>query len=493
MVDFVNLVLQEMQGDSTPSANTNVVMGANSPHMSLKISSNNSVHTQPKTSVKKYISKSKKKKNKYLFGESEGTALTPTEDASKVEPISPSDKNDEEIDPEELKKVNTFYRENLNNLKSVWDPKYTVKYNSPLPGDIEDLFTKVHYSVIRKVKDSSQYDMKHIYPLMDLIANLDEAKGNIADMKNWLNKFEENLKKSPGAPLDYTAIHPWIKTIRDDYFQKQAKENVGAMTLENPDLAQKAIMPVIMSLLAVRKKVRSHVVDFTQTPSSVPFVEDIIYNPQKYAGGGIQIPNDLQSLYDDVSAKSLMFIGKFAKDYFDSEVQRLDIELQDENSTYKTFLNNAKLKTETVLVNTDESLISFEDFFVKEGQRFGPENTGQTYKDGPKGVSVVPSKASNEKKPEKTKEIKTFDWEYFTNSDNPINPELEQLQGGYTVANLKKQADNDNGHAEALYDKLTEFANYIRTQPQRDLAGAMNALSKGLQGLIGTAGASLKF
>lgn len=436
-----------------------------------------------------------------------------------------------------------FFNDNKNDLKANWDSKF-VNISIPFPETniTEKLIGAVYNHASRDsgLNAVGNENVKRYFPIVDLLARLfdknveikNTKKDTVPTFKLVLNEFIADLKQFRGIPSDFPPKSMMGKRLIEQF--NKSLPDLGAIALDKEPYPTNSIWFAIMTLLAARKKYRSNKIDLTKVPSSEKYVEDLIINFEKYAGGTNLVPRQFQSLYgDNITPQELVNIGKLANNYMEREADRLNPGYQLDKSKKKqallAFIKNAPLVKES---------LDFYSLFRKVflGEVFTTPDQAKSEIDKEMG-DVSPETSSTSTTSEAPK-VNTFDWTPYivkikdvepskdnqaTNNESTENKnslfdqiynsillseessgdtnkedetskpsEVEKidnspkpLNGGYILKNIKEQPSEENNKAKPLYDALLKLANYIRSQKQRDIAGALTSLAGGMRAFGG--------
>ena len=545
----------------------------------------------------------------------------------------------------------TFFkdRKNLDQVKLAYNAKFTnIGIAFPEDNVTTTLIQAVHNHASRDsgLNAVGNENVKKYFPIVDLLARLfdtsTETKNAKPDFESVLKKFLTELNQFRGIPSDFPPKSMMGKRLIDQF--NKSLPDIGTITLDKEPYPTNSIWFAVMTLLAARKKYRSNKIDLTKVPSSEKYVEDLIINFEKYAGGTNLVPRQFQSLYgDNITPQELVNIGKLANDYMEREAERLgkEIDKSKKKQTLLAFIKNAPLIK--MSVPTNESF-GFESFFdqiflefttsnragyrttqnnaqVKISKQFPQKKfRGKKPRYGnPKTKSTSEPDSSDQATGNGSKEIEVFDWTNFLtnkvsstdtatsasssetsestegsnaetekvqktveslfdviyqsclsednflfevrrgnsarkqlkaakekakgNTDEPTEMESEvttvpatdektaqavpneptekesnaetapapttdektaqavpdavdltamQLDKGYILKNIKEQPSQENNKAKPLYDALLKLANYIRSQKQRDITGAINSAAGVMRSISSIGGPTMR-
>ena len=230
--------------------------------------------------------------------------------------------------------------------------------------------------------------------------------------------FRSYVPLSGKANVLYTVISKQISS-----------QIIGQLALANFDT--KSIKEAFYGLLNAHKKIRMFGLNDANPFEDNFFIDDLIINYKKYAGGNVEIPAKLKLLYDNVHAESIYSIAIAINTFFESEKNSLispyrDMLIKNVNNKIGDFILNRPINTLTKLFEYD---------------------------------CVLESKA---------------------------NPTLQQakkipksnLVGGYTIKNIKTI---DSKPAKDLIQALETFGDYIKEgEPMVDKLSRIGSLAKGL-------------
>jgi hypothetical protein len=252
-----------------------------------------------------------------------------------------------------------------------------------------------------------------------------------AAVDSYIVHFKSKAIKN-GWPLDYAPITPRATILQSDLRKRQYNSVVGQLALSN--YASKSLQEAIFGLLKARKIARD---PNNKAPNDSNYIQQLLLTPEKFAGGNVQIPQDLRRLYDSVTAETLIQIGVAIKQFFESEktLRQQQISAKKSSSAIET---------------------SIQQFFVNEP------------KDSDAFVWQIDNKAQTK----------------------PLMGILRApsgLSGGYTIENIKKMSSKSE-HAANLYKQLENFANYTKTKEATDWAGVARGVQKVASSLSGWIG-----
>lgn len=225
--------------------------------------------------------------------------------------------------------------------------------------------------------------------------------------------------------FDYVPQSTIGRTIHLTISKKLSKMVVGQLALENFD--QFSIKRALYGLLEGHRKLKLSIFQGkTVPPSSIKFIDDILLNPNKFAGGRIQIPDEFKSLYNNVSVKEIIDIAVTANKLFETELTRFNI--TNPKTTLENFISNEPLDN---------------------NQKFNIQST-------PKGYSGILLK--------------------------PADP--KPGKGGYIIANIKQL---NTPQSRELIKELENLGNYIREGEPIDWSGVLSGATQVAKGLsLGT-------
>lgn len=252
---------------------------------------------------------------------------------------------------------------------------------------------------------------------------IDPSKINVYDQA-FASNFDAHV--SGGNPFfDYIPQSTIGGTIHLTISKKLSKMVVGQLALENFD--QFSIKRALYGLLEGHRKLKLSIFQGKNTPpSSIKFVDDILLNPNKFAGGKTEIPDQFKSLYNSVSVKEIISIAVTANKLFETELTRFNI--NNPKTTFDNFISNEPLDN---------------------NQKFIIQST-------PKGYNGVLSK--------------------------PADP--KPGKGGYTIANIKQL---NTPQSRELIKELEDLGNYIREGEPVDWSGVLSGATQVAKGLsLGT-------
>jgi hypothetical protein len=347
-------------------------------------------------------------------------------------PSTPTDTKQEATkEDQQAKDVTQFFDTNhYNELKTAFETKYK---NLELKFPTEDEFKNIVYTAannsIRNTKDPTAFaNVALVYPLLDLIAQVKTSLKNKQNAEPAYKGFLKRLNGSQGTPLDYVPVDPWALSVKQEYFTRD-KAELGELALNKH--TDKSILDTILALLSARrkqvvkkltfKKDVSKNVDPNKIPNALNFVKDLIYYPERYAGGNVPIPPKLTGLYDIDSARELLTIGRLAKAFFQGEAGKIQPPLEQSKfqEAYEAFLNNNPLKDENFDWTPYQQQKNQEDQSQEEEQTTNTESFNLLY-------DQLYALLSEKNAKQRRKARRQREREQQTNTDN--NPPADQDQ-----------------------------------------------------------------
>jgi hypothetical protein len=207
--------------------------------------------------------------------------------------------------------------------------------------------------------------------------------------------------------------------------KKIAQSTIGVLNLKNFD--DLSIRKALYGILENRRKVRATVNKNSNIPNAINWVDGILENPQAYSGQ-IQIPSQIQALYDRVTGEQLVQLSNTFHEFYQAEAAAAQASLSAVDSSGKP------LPTETPFMEfiTNEPLVA-NDFVFK----FPPTIEGGS-------------------------------------------PNLAGISGGYLIKNIRLI---ETPFAKEVITELTNLANHVSEGEPSDIAGAIRGLSRIAKGL----------
>tara|TARA_R110000868_G_scaffold103681_18_gene285396 strand:- start:1345 stop:2712 length:1368 start_codon:yes stop_codon:yes gene_type:complete len=390
-------------------------------------------------------------------------------------------------------------------LKAAFEAKYKG-IDFPNQDEFKAIVSKAANNSIRDTKKPESFpNIRQTYPLLDLVSrvkiaytdNKDNNKA-VEEANKIYTNFLQKIKLSTGEPIDFEATDPWAKSVKDEYF-KTGKQDVGELALDK--YLDKSIMFIVLKLLEVRRKdlsakilAKRKNVDPNKIPNALPFVEDLILHPEKYAGGNVPVPDKLRALYDQVTARDLVNLGKLAKNFFTSEARKRNLteENFDTESGYKAFLNNASLENgvfdwnkfktqQEVTPSNQPTSENFNLLFNRLCSLLSEKNSKQRRNDRRQQQRQIPSPKPSQLPPGAPPP--PADKTPNNNVEQEQNEEVPptDVKNGYTLGNIKQMTQS--AEAKALYAALKQFADYIRMGMKRDVIGAVKSATGAMKAL----------
>lgn len=394
-------------------------------------------------------------------------------------------------DVAEAKSVSDFLIAKKTDLLAIWKEYYKdynaqeTRYKEPTQENISEILVRVN-QISRKpllVKDVENY-IRPLFPLLDLIIYLrdpQEKRQGVTNEQKY-KAWEQSLRKlpKPHMPIKFNAMSTVAKNLRRDYLVAAAYTDLGANFLaSNPD---KSIWFIIMKMLEVRKKNRIREVDLTKAPNTVNWVNELLYHPEKYGGGGKKVSSNLRAVYEEITAEKLLGVAFAVKNLFESEAIRVggaaDSDQLKSRPLYEKaligFYNNQPVQSGQFV---------WESFKLNESQLFAFSDTYKNLLDevtDPAIYSKVINAVNKSAAARKSSKFGSTDQTQPLNQEDPsINIDLT---GGYTIGNILKMSKNaEFGEAAAVYKLLQNFADYVREEEPKDLVRKLQATASGLK------------
>jgi hypothetical protein len=417
-------------------------------------------------------------------------------------------------DAAESKSVSEFLIAKATALQAIWKEYYKdynaqeTRYKEPSQENISEILVRVN-QISRKpllVKDVENY-IRPLFPLLDLIIYLrdpQEKREGVTNEQKY-KAWEQSLRKlpKPHMPIKFNAMSTVAKNLRRDYLVAAAYTDLGANFLaSNPD---KSIWFIIMKMLEVRKKNRIREVDLTKAPNTVNWVNELLYHPEKYGGGGNKVSANLRAVYEEVTAEKLLGVAFAVKNLFESEAIRVggaaDSDRLKSRPLYEKaligFYNNQPVQSGQFV---------WESFKLNESQLFAFSDTYKTLlsESTVNSAEVYRSYSNNVlKEAELQTAVQKAMQRAGQTSPQPSSPQQPtqqtspptetptppedpstniDLTGGYTIGNILKMSKNaEFGEAAAVYKLLQNFADYVREEEPKDLVGKLQRTAAGLK------------
>ena len=410
---------------------------------------------------------------------------TPSPADSSEKPKTEEDKKADK-EAEDTKSVVEFLKQNTSALQTIWNQhyknynQYDDQYKEPNEAVVTLILNRVAQTSRQKmlVKDVKDY-IQPLFPLLDLIIYLrhplykDKALTNEKKLENW----KQRLPKPTGSqmPIKFNPMTAIAAELRKEYLMAEAYTDLGANFLaSNPD---KSIWFVIMKMLEVRKKNRGREIDLKKVPSTVNWVNNLLYYPEKYAGGGNKVNANLRAVYEEVTAEKLLGLAFAVKNLFQSEAMRAggatNLDQLKSKPLYEKaligFYNNQPLLNnqfawESFKLN-ESRIFAFSDAYKQMLNEYNPNALPQAYRNVP-----IENKTDQQTDDETPK------------TEEPLEDTKIDLTGGYTISNILKMSKNaEFGEAAAVYKLLQNFADHVREEEPKDLVGKLQRTAAGLK------------
>ena len=393
-----------------------------------------------------------------VIGNNDITAQTNNELSET--PTSPKlDKQKNETQEEQgVKTIRDFLNKKKDNIVDTFNGKFekfspdsSSKYKFP-----ESAFSGIIdigiFNAIRGTKDSSKFEetIKYVFPLLDLIGLLVDAKRSNVEFDEAYEIFIVNLKGYTGNPLEYQPKSEWGKQVKQDYYNKQTKLDVGKIVLSSSELQNKSIYFVILKLLEFRRTGKSGELDLEKIPESKTFIDKLLFDPNSYISGKLPVPaQDIKALYNDMSPSLILDVAIKAYNLFTQQAKTYAPNL-DENQykeVFKLFMDN----------NVD----------------WGKYNSASTQ-------SRVLQQSQQNASFDSTLELL---YKTLLTEENETTT-LKPFEGDKTYV-LKNIQRNSKAVPQAgkLYESLETLANYIRVEAKKDVVGAVSKVLSGAEQL----------
>lgn len=371
-------------------------------------------------------------------------------------------KTQEQIEEELAKNLIEFFRNKHQPLQTKFNEVFNDYYTSQL-GSFPDLlsFEKLVYTVTKNsIRDtenvgSFENDIPSLFPLIDLIAVVKQTetstKGSPTDKQkvyetaysSFVKRLDEFKKTNKKTPLEFPSISPWASSVKNRYYEKLGKVDIGKMKIESSELQNKSIRDAVMILLEHRRK--SKIKLFKKEiniGSAAKEINSILEEPDNYIEGQISFPDKkINLLYSGATPDLLLSVGKNARLLFTQQVKEKELTKQQITpELYKNFLDNKV--SEVLSVRQSEP----------NTQR--RENVGESFQ-------------------------------------TALHSVLEQLSdasfstGSYTIRDLQTSSVPE---AQQLYKSLKSLADYIRTEAEqiewsKKISGALSGATQIAKGL----------
>lgn len=220
--------------------------------------------------------------------------------------------------------------------------------------------------------------------------------------------------------FNYIPVTPTGSTTIGRLRRKLSVNAIGTLSLKQFDLF--SIKKTLYGLLETRKKIRKSTLNFDKLPAEIKFIDEMLTNPGKYTGK-LQIPKELISLYDNVTAHTILTIALAMHNFANSEFERL-------------VLDDPTLKGSKPIENYFTSFISNEPLTNSKFNFVFIDPAGFVRGTGP--------------------------------SNPPIVAEPFPGKGGYTIQNIK---NIDSPESKKLIEELEYFANYVSEGEPKNYLG----------------------
>ena len=155
--------------------------------------------------------------------------------------------------------------------------------------------------------------------------------------------FDKRVTTTTNAhPLDdYKTLSAKASSLQPVLKKALKQKVVGEIALTNFD--KDGIKQAIYGILEARKKSKLAVFNGTKSvANATSFVNDILLNPQKYAGGQTEIPYEFKLIYDGACVKTLITISTICTSFLESEMVRLAVPIPT-STTLDDFISNEPL------------------------------------------------------------------------------------------------------------------------------------------------------
>jgi hypothetical protein len=331
--------------------------------------------------------------------------------------------------------VGQFLAKKTVDIQNLWKTKYK-DFHLPREEDIKGIAYIAAKNVTRDTAKAAGYPyIESLFPILDIAGELKQSvftntkKPNEKLAVDLFNEWVNNVKSDPSpSPITYTSkfeVASWVDSVRAAFY-KTKNQGVGDARLERLD-QNLSIYGVIATLMELRKKDMTKKLppNFAQI-NTTGFVDTVITKYAKVEGGSIPMRDEkINKIYDDATSSKLLNAAQAAYNYFKGEAQE-KAGIQDPSSQ-KSVMNDQRLY----------------ELFIGRGEKTAPPV------DWTKEIARIKKTppAETETKPE------------------PIT---------YSLQNVFAASKGNNQPAKTLIGALTALADYIRTQKEFDLTGALN-------------------
>ncbi len=286
----------------------------------------------------------------------------PVVPAPEKTPSPEETKTPEQIEEEIAKTLSQYLIKNQGeNIRTKFNDVFKNYYASgagmfPDNNTFESLIYIVSKNSIRDTENLGPFerDLPSFFPLVDLIAlvkqTYTEVKGKPEEkqsaaeavVQTFLKRMDEFKKTNRQMPLEFPALSPWAISVRDRYYEKQGRVDIGKFKIENPEIQNKSIREAIMIFLEHR---RTSKIKLFKKEISIGSAENdinaILENPNKYIRGKISFPDKkINLLYHGATPDLILSVAQNAFALF--EQQRLEKNIVEGNNIpelYKNFLD----------------------------------------------------------------------------------------------------------------------------------------------------------
>ena len=254
------------------------------------------------------------------------------------------------------------------------------------------------------------------------------------------NNFIKALKNAPTKnPIDFKPINTAEATyIIQQVLKGNQNQLIAAASLEN--YMSNNIKETIYKILEARKKVRLATLSDKSVPDQGKAVLDVLLHPENYAGGRYAFSDKVSSdkIYTRAVHTQLLELGLQIKAFFQSEAGRLSRGVEN-----KEAISDTKNQNKISVSDMEHNL--FLNNASLDSNRFYAFHSEST-------------------------------------RDEVIAEDVGQ--GGYIIKNIKKLSmSSENVQAKEMYEKLLEFANYVKEGEITDwikVAQGAKQIAKGL-------------
>jgi hypothetical protein len=401
--------------------------------------------------------------------------------------------NSAQTEEEEAKTVYEFFESKYSDLQNVFNEVYKSRvYDanfSVFPDAIafKNLVYNASKNSIRDTKKPGVFpDFMYIFPLLDIISQVKaiyvESKkgGKPSDIaETALKNFIEKLKKYKNTlPMDYNADDAWATTVKEAFISLNTKKlDVGSIKLAA--LSNYSLHYTIFKLLEQRKLSFAGKIEIDKLPKTNEVVEKVLFEPDVYTKAEQVFPDlKLKSFYYGVTPDLLLAVAKSVKNLFEQQTRE---KLNDED--YAKIEKNAGLKKQA-LVEFYKDQIDWKKYSTEQTTQETPSaNTQQPIQSAQSTLYTSfdhsfellhKQMLSEERFSVLTSAQADLDAaaEETNTSKNQTDAKIIQtfIDDKYTVGEVIKYANQKITTAKEVNDSLSQLADYIRTEVQKNTA-----------------------